>query len=73
MTRKKMNKNHVDPHRRIQADLRNYLIDVQNFYNSVKDDGRSNISMNTLCNMTILVLREYLESLSEVEQKIPYW
>ena len=54
---------------RIYQNLRNYLIDAQDFYNNEKDDGKPNISMNTLCNIAILVLREYLESLSEVEQK----
>ena len=69
MPKTKMNKNHVDTHMRIHQNLRNYLIDAQDFYNNEKDDGKPNISMNTLCNIAILVLREYLESLSEVEQK----
>ena len=54
---------------RIHNDLRNCLIDVQDFYNSVKDDGKSNISMNTFCNIDILSLQEYLESLNEIKQK----
>ena len=69
MENKQINKNCADTHMRIHQNLRNYLIDVQDFYNNVKDDGKANISMNTLCNIAILVLREYLESLSEVEQK----
>ena len=69
MKKTKINTNHVNTHMRIHNDLRNCLIDVQDFYNSVKDDGKSNISMNTLCNIAILSLKDYLENLSEVEQK----
>ena len=69
MSRKKINTNCVDTHMRIHNELRNYLIDVQNFYNSEKDNDKTNISMNTLCNIAILVLKDYLESLTEVEQK----
>ena len=69
MNRKKMNKNHVDTHMRIETELRNYLIDTQDFYNSIKDNGKPNISMNTLCNIAILSLKNYLENLSEAEQR----
>ena len=55
---------------RIHQNLRKYLIDVQDFYNSVKDDGEPNISMNTLCNIDILSLKDYLDSLSESEQRV---
>ena len=69
MENKKINKNCVDTHMRIHQNLRKYLIDAQDFYNSEKDDGKPNISMNTLCNIVILSLKDYLEILSEVEQK----
>ena len=59
----------MDTHMRIHQNLRNYLIDVQDFYNNVKDDGKANISMNTLCNIAILSLKNYLENLSKAEQR----
>ena len=68
MTKSQNNNNErIDVHIRINKDLRNYLEDVQNFYNSVKDDDKPNIPINTLCNMNILSFKEYLESLNEVE------
>ena len=64
-----MQTNHVDTHMRIQTDLRNYLIDIQDFYNSVKRENKPKISRNTICNVAILSLKVYLESLSEAEQR----
>ena len=62
------NNKRVDVHMRINKDLRNYLRDIQDFYNTVKDEDKPNIPINTLCNMSILSFKEHLESLNEVEQ-----
>ena len=62
------NNERVDVHMGINKNLRNYLTDVQDFYNTVKDDDKPNIPINILCNMSILSFKEHLESLNEVEQ-----
>ena len=69
MENKQINKNCVDTHMRIHQNLRNCLIDAQDFYNNAKDDSKANISMNTICNIAILSLKNYLENLSKAEQR----
>ena len=63
------NNERVDVHMGINKNLRNYLTDVQDFYNTVKDEDKLNIPINTLCNMSILSFKEHLESLNEIEQR----
>ena len=69
MPKTKINTNHVDTHMRIHQNLRNCLIDAQDFYNNAKDDSKANISMNTLCNIHIPSLQKHLERLNEVKQR----
>ena len=69
MSGRKNNKNHMDTHMRIHQNLRNYIEDTQDFYNSVKKEDKPNISMNTLCNIHIPSLQKHLERLNEVKQR----
>ena len=62
------NNERVNVHMRINKDLRNYLTGVQDFYNTVKDNDKPNIPINTLYNMSILSFKEHLESLNKLEQ-----
>ena len=51
---------HVDTHIRVNTDLRTFLNKTQKFYNTHKHEKTPPMSVNTLCNIAIICLKEHM-------------
>ena len=59
---------HVDTHIRVNTDLRTFLNKTQKFYNTHKHGETPPMSVNTLCNIAIICLKEQLTSFNTDEE-----
>lgn len=60
----------IDTHLRVNTDLRSFLNRTQEFYNTHKHENTPAISINSLCNLAIISLRDHLENLSDDEARL---
>lgn len=58
---------YTDTHLRVVNDLRQSLDDIRMFYNSRKHEDTPAISINSLCNLAIMCLKDQLHNLSDDE------
>ena len=59
---------HVDTHIRVNTDLRTFLNNTQKFYNTHKHAETPRMSINTLCNIALICLKEYMNTFNTDEE-----
>ena len=60
MTEEKTSIKYIDTHNRINTELRSFLNRTQHEYNSMKQVDEPHLSINALCNISIIALDKYL-------------
>ena len=63
---------YTDTHLRVNTELRNFLNDTQELYNSRKHEETPHMSINALCNMAIISMKDHLYLLNCDEDRIMY-
>lgn len=58
---------YTDTHLRIYNELKQFLNETKEFYNSSKHEDTPAISINSLCNIAVMCLKDQLNTLNETE------
>lgn len=70
MSEETMIKKHTDTHLRVNTELRNFLSDTQELYNSRKHEETPHMSINALCNMAIISMKDHVNLLNCDEDRM---
>ena len=59
---------YIDTHLRVNTDLRTFLNQIQEFYNTHKHEKTPHMNINNLCNLSIMCLKEHVTSFNINEE-----